>query len=160
MKDIDSYLESTMKNQEKIDEDSYKKMRGMFFSILTCHKGSVILQKTIKKTHKDILSLILDEIIEGVHNLMVDPYANYFCQKFFQNLKTSDKVRFLSWMSPYISDISKSKIGTYPLQAFIEYMSSFEEKVVVLEAIRPHVYELCFVINLIFNFRTHKEYMS
>jgi hypothetical protein len=143
--ELDTFIEGIMKNQEKIDEESYKKMRGMFFNIITSHKGSVILQKTIKKTNKDILSLILDEIIEGVHYLMVDPYANYYCQKFFNNLKTSDRIRFLNHLDPYIFEISKSKIGTYPLQAFIEYMSNVDEKKVVLNSVRHCLLDLCLV---------------
>lgn len=146
VREIEEFTERVLKGSDKIDEQSYHSMKGMFMKIIRTQNGSRMLQKSIKKTSKEILSFILEELIDEPYELIIDPYANYFCQKFFAVLKSSDRLRFLQRVSPFIGDVSKSKIGTYPIQAFIEQLSNMDEKIIVIKATKDNIMELCFVI--------------
>ena len=148
--EMDEWLELHLKNSDRIDEESYTVMKGMFAKLLTTHNGSVLLQKNIKKTNNKILTLILDEILIYLNVLMIDPYANYFCQKFFSLLNNRDRIRFLKHISSHLGEVCKSKVGTYPMQTIIEIMIDIEEKKVVVEGIREIVYDLCLVILILF----------
>jgi hypothetical protein len=149
--DIDEWLENHLKNLDRIDEESYSMIKGMFAKLLTTHNGSVLLQKNIKKTNNKILALILEEIAPFLNVLMIDPYANYFCQKFFSLLNNKDRIKYLKQVSPYLSEVCKSKVGTYPMQTIIEIMIDIDEKKVVVEAIKENVYDLCLVKHIYIN---------
>lgn len=73
---------------------------------------------------------------------MVDPYANYFCQKFYAFLDFEDKLLFLSNIVENFTQIANNKIGTYPLQAVLEQLRSDREKNMVIEAIRVNPTEM------------------
>jgi hypothetical protein len=107
--------------------------------------GSRILQKCISKTSKNILHLILLEIGNKISDMLMDPYANYFCPKFFSDLLQSDRLLFLNFIKPKIVLIAKNKIGTYPLQFIIENLQTEEEYQIVIESIENHILELCLV---------------
>jgi hypothetical protein len=95
LNEFDEILSNHIKRNEKIDEDFFIELRGKIFKILITQNGSRVLQKCLKRTSQDVLSNILEEIKFRVHELMVDPYANYFCQKFFGLLTDKDKIIFL-----------------------------------------------------------------
>jgi hypothetical protein len=143
-KEIEEFVENLLRNSDKIDESIYQRLKGMFCHIITTQNGSRSLQKVIKKTNKDILSLILKEIIDKLDDLIVDSYANYFTQKFFGALKSSDRLKFLSQLGINLVEISKSKIGTYPIQAFIEQLVTHDEKKIIIEAMKEHILDLCY----------------
>lgn len=145
--DYEKYAENVISNSEKIDEEKYRIMKGNFLKIIRTQNGSRLLQKTIKKTNKDILGCILDEILIHVPNLIVDPYANYFCQKFFNSLKSNDKLRWLNQIRPSLVSICKSKIGTYPVQSFIENLTNTKEKEILIGSLINHIIELSTVFN-------------
>lgn len=126
--DLEQFIESVLRHAEKIDEQSYFKLKGLFLKIVKTQNGSRYLQKSIKKTTKDILSLILDELVYSIQELILDQYANYFCPKFYGLLKLSDRLRYLTQLGPYFNEISRDKVGTYPIQAVIENLTSLEEK--------------------------------
>lgn len=156
MLNYEEYARNVLSNSDHINYDMFNLLKGKFYNILTTQNGSRILQKAITKTNKEILSWILFEIIEQVNELIVNPYANYFMQKFFIVLKTSDRLIFLSKLK--VIELSKSKIGTYPMQSFIEQLSHKEEKQIILDAIRNDILNLCYVRSLI-NCRIVTVYM-
>jgi hypothetical protein len=140
------------RNKDRIDEEIFCILKGHITNLITSQNGSRILQKLLKKTSKDILSLILEEIIEKIPDLLVDCYANYFCQKFFFVLKKEDRILFLEKIEPHFLSISQSKIGTYPLQAMMEHITDREEKKVIINAIIENILDFCYVkfINFIY----------
>jgi hypothetical protein len=146
VRELEEFTENILRNHEKIDEECYKQLRGMFVKIIMIQNGSRMLQKCLKKTNKDILTLMLDEILDKIKDLTTDSYANYFCQKFFSCLKNSDRLRFLDQVAKNIIELSKSAIGTYPIQAFIEQLSTNDEKTIIIESIREELLDLCYVI--------------
>jgi hypothetical protein len=80
---------------EKVDEECLPVLKGNFLKIVRTQNGSRILQKSLNKTCKEILSIIFSEIANSLHELMVDSYANYFCQRFYDYLDFSEKTYFL-----------------------------------------------------------------
>jgi len=60
--EFDAILETNVSTIERLDEDTYSMLKGNFFKILTTQNGSRVLQKSLKKTPKEILSLILGEV--------------------------------------------------------------------------------------------------
>ena len=49
-------------NIDKLDEDSYERLKGTFVEMITSQNGSRNLQKVLKSTSSSILSNILDEV--------------------------------------------------------------------------------------------------
>jgi hypothetical protein len=77
---------------------------------------------------------------------MIDPYANYFCQKLFSCLDGELRLVYLSKIKDYLAFIGKNRIGTYPLQSIIESLLNDEEKCVIINGINNNdFYELCIV---------------
>lgn len=143
--DFDSYVDKILTNAQRIDEEIFQKLQGSFLQIIKTQNGSRVLQKALKKTNKDFLSLILNEIITNIPYLITDPYANYFCQKLFTNLKSVDKIRWITQISPNLVSIAKSKIGTYPIQSLIENLTYFNEKKLMVDLLIGDVLDLCTV---------------
>ena len=52
-------------------------------------------QKKIIEEYEEIMKQIMREIEAKLNELMVDPYANYFCQKFYEYLNLDDRLDFL-----------------------------------------------------------------
>lgn len=133
-------------------------LKGKFLSIVTAQNGSRVLQKAMKNTTDTIISRIFDEIKDHIHDLMIDSYGNYFCQKFFSCINDNEKVEFLNNMKDHMAKIGNSKIGTYPLQAILEQLTTREQKQIMIESVRDVALEMC-QVNNIFNPRIHKVLM-
>ena len=128
---------------ERIDDSTWKKIKGNLFKIVTTQNGSRSLQKAVKKTNKDILCFMFEEIQDHISTLIMDNYANYFCQKFYSYLSLPERINFLNKINNNILEISKSKVGTYTLQAIIEYVTSREEKIIFANMFQNNFIELC-----------------
>ena len=84
-----------MKPNEKIDEECLKYFKNNFLTIIKSQNGSRVLQKALNKTCKEILSIIFLEIKFHLKDLLVDSYANYFCQRFYDFLEFNERIEFL-----------------------------------------------------------------
>jgi hypothetical protein len=82
------------------------------------------------------------------HELMIDSYANYFCQKFFSFLNNEQRLTFLKEIQDHFVQIGNSKIGTYPLQSIIEQLKTNEEKNIIIESLKDKLLEMCQVFIL------------
>ena len=111
-------LEKTL----KIDHYIYGLIKGKFFNIIKNHKGSKIFQKYLKSTHSDILHQIFIELTPNLEELITDPYANYFCKRFFTYLNQKDRIDFLKGIEKSMFKLSSDSIGTYPIQTIIEHV--------------------------------------
>jgi hypothetical protein len=143
MNDTERILEACWRNNESIDYQSFRSLSGKIISILTTQNCSRIFQKCLKNTNSKILSFALKEIEPHLGELLIDQYANYFCQKLFDHLDPMDRIIFLQGISGKMLKISNNKIGTYPLQAIIEKSSSDTERDIILEGVKEILLELC-----------------
>jgi len=126
----------------KIDYYIYNSLKGKFITIIKSHKGSKIFQKYIKQTHCDILHQIYLELNNNLEELITDPYANYFCKKFFIYLSQKDRIDFLKQIEKSMVKLSSNSIGTYPIQTIIEHVGSKNEKILIISALKDSIKEL------------------
>ena len=136
-------LNNLLLKSEKIDHFIYNKLQGNFVDVIKTHKGSRIFQNYLKNTQSDILHQIFMELSPILSEIMIDPYANYFCKRFFSFLNQKDRIEFLNTIQSSITQLSVSSIGTYPLQGIIEEIGSKVEKNIIINAIRNSLDELC-----------------
>jgi hypothetical protein len=136
-------LETRLKVYEKVDEECLKVFKNNFLNIIKSQNGSRVLQKSLRKTSKDVILQIFKEINNSLQELLVDSYANYFCQRFYDFLEISQRIEFLFLIKNKIVSISNSTIGTYPLQAIIDQMKTKEERQIIIEAVQDHILEMC-----------------
>ena len=129
----------------KIDYNVYNLIKGKFLLVIKNHKGSKIFQKYLKSTHSDeILHLLFMEINLKIEELIIDPYANYFCKKFFTCLNQKDRIEFLKGMEKSLVKLSSDSIGTYPIQTVIENLNSKIEKMIIISSIKDRFKDLIY----------------
>ena len=135
-------LKLNLEKTGKIDHYIYGLIKGKFFSIIKNHKGSKIFQKYLKLTHSDILHQIFLELSQNLEELITDPYANYFCKRFFTFLNQKDRIDFLKGIEKSMVKLSSDRIGTYPIQTIIEHVGSKNEKIIIVNALKDNIKEL------------------
>jgi hypothetical protein len=143
LNEFDEILERNVRPKEKLDSDTYEKLKGNFLKVVTSQNGSRVLQKALHNTEPIYISRIFEEIHSELGNLMVDPYANYFCQKFFGMLNSEQRKIFLNVIRDHVYDIGVSKIGTYPLQAVLDQLKTDEEKMIIINYIKDKIMDIC-----------------
>ena len=135
-------LKFNLEKTGKIDHYIYGLIKGKFFNIIKNHKGSKIFQKYLKLTHSDILHQIFLELSQNLEDLITDPYANYFCKRFFTYLNQKDRIDFLKGIEKSMVKLSSDSIGTYPIQTIIEHVGSKNEKIIIINALKDNIKEL------------------
>ena len=138
-------LKHLLEHTGKIDFYIYNIIKGKIVSIIKNHKGSKIFQKYLKSTHSDeILHLIFVELFPYLEQLIIDPYANYFCKKFFTFLNQKDRTDFLKGIEKSLIDLSSDSIGTYPIQSIIEHLNTKNEKNIIISGIKEGFIKLIY----------------
>jgi hypothetical protein len=84
------------------------------------------------------------EILPYLKDLIIDPYANYFCRRFFTYLNQKDRNEYLNSIKDSLVELSCNIIGTYPIQGIIEFIGSKTEKQLVINSIKNYIYKLAF----------------
>ncbi len=113
--------------------------QGELIKLITSQKGSRYMQTIYKKINSENIILIFNEILPYLPHLMIDHYANYFCQKFYGILNRNQRIIFIQKISPFFVEISNSSVGTYPIQSIISQFLENEEKSVFLKLIYPKI---------------------
>lgn len=124
------------KEINQIDENIYSQINGSITSIIKIQIGSRNLQKMLKKSCPIILSKIFLEIQFEIPLLLVDSYANYFCQKLYTYLKIDEKLKFLLIIKNSLWQIAISPVGTYPMQTIVEQLTSYPEKEIIAQSVK------------------------
>ena len=159
-------LKNILEKNGKIDYYIYNLIKGKFLSILKNHKGSKLFQKYLKSTHpEEIIHLLYIELSQNLDEFITDAYSNYFCKKFYSYLCLKDRIDFLIKIENSIIKYSCDNIGTYPIQAIIENVSSKYEKIIIISALKDNIEKLfydpvgCHVIEKIISF-IDEEYIA
>ena len=137
------HVQPPMTIGNQIDRMTLNKLKGTFYELITSQNGSRYMQKVYLNIEPDILEEIFLELLPKISKLMIDPYANYFCQKLYSVLNDENKMKFLYSLVPEIELISNSKIGTYPLQSVIEQLKTDKEQTIIMNALSGKVLSLC-----------------
>ena len=90
-------LKHSLERTGKIDYNIYNFAKGKFLSIIKNLKRSKIKQKYLNLIFpmNEILHLIFIELGQNLEEIIIDPYVNYFCKKFFVYLNQKDRIAFL-----------------------------------------------------------------
>ena len=159
-------LKNILEKNGRIDYHVYYLIKGKFLSIIKNHKGSKLFQKYFKSFQSDeIIHLLYLEVCPNLDEFITDPYANYFCKKFFSFLNQKDRIDFLKKIEKSIVSYSCDSIGTYPIQTIIESLISKLEKNIIISSIKDHIEVLiydpfgCHVLEKILTF-IEEEYIS
>ena len=159
-------LKNILDKTGKIDYHIYNLIKGKFLSIIKNHKGSKLFQKYFKSFQSDeIIHLLYLEVCPNLDEFITDPYANYFCKRFFSFLNQKDRIDFLKKIEKSIISYSCDSIGTYPIQTIIESLISKLEKNIIISSIKDHIEVLiydpfgCHVLEKILTF-IEEEYIS
>lgn len=129
---------------EQIDYYIYSRLQGNFINVIKTHKGSKIFQNYLKNTSPDIIHQIFLEIKPELLNIISDPYANYFIKRFYIYLSQKERVDFLYCIQSEIVRLSLDNIGTYPIQAIIDQVTSNNEKSIIIHAIEDSLSLFCY----------------
>ena len=63
------------------------------------------MQIALGNSSYKVIEQIMREIEDTLHELMIDPYANYFCQKFYEYLKLDDRLVFMEKVEIVIKNL-------------------------------------------------------
>lgn len=108
-------LENVLKIIDCIDESLFLKLRENFLTIIKTQNGSRVFQKYLKNTSQEIVHQIFLGIKGKLYELLVDPYANYFCQKFFAFINKEDRINFINEVE-LLFNLDSTKFLEYSLQ--------------------------------------------
>ena len=89
--------------------------------------------------HNVILSLILEETIPHVADLMTDQYANFLIQKLFDIMTPAMRYQVSSVAGPHLSRIALTPHGTFSIQKLIETIATPEEMAIITESLQRDV---------------------
>ena len=135
-------LDSMLSQYNKFTFDLYLKLKGTFISLIKSQQTSRVCQFYIEQSPNEVVHLIFTEVCDSLPQLLLDPYANYFCLKLFYYLNSNDRMIFLKNISSYISNLSINKIATYPIQCIVEHLTLNTEKMLILNAIYPFIMKM------------------
>lgn len=135
-------LDSLLSIPGRITKKILSKIKEKLLFLIKNQQTSRILQFYLNHTSKNVIHLIFLEIIDKLINLLIDPYANYFCLKIFYYLNDSDRIQFLKKISNNIEIISNNKISTYPFQCIIDNLKNNIEKKIIYKNIKKNLMKL------------------
>jgi hypothetical protein len=140
--EIEDVLEK-IKIKSKMSKHNYEKLSGSFLNLVKTQSGSRVLQSILSTSHPEVVKSLFYELKANLPELIIDPYANYFCPKLFSVLKTEEKIQFLLEIQYNVLEIGVSKIGTYPLQMIIGNLTTPNELNIMVNACCFSCIQLC-----------------
>ena len=148
-----------------INYNIFNNIKQKLYHLIKTQSGSRMLQNSLEKTLSQIIHLLFNEISGKINNLLLDPYANYFCLKLFCFLNNNDRLSFLSIIVKNICIFSINKISTYPIQFIVSHLYSKIEMQIIINQINKNLMKLALDIygthvieKIIINF--NKEYLK
>ena len=136
-------LETMLVKTNKFDMEIYNYFKGSFISLIKNQQASRLCQFYFDQTPSNIVHLIFTELRDNITQLLLDPYANYFCLKIFYFLNSNDRIAFLENTSGNLDVLSTNKISTYPIQCIVEHLNTDKEKEIVINSINKQLMKLC-----------------
>ena len=70
-------------------------LKGKISELAVTQTGSRFLQRQLTKSSPEFIDFILTEVEETLPNMMVDNYANYFCQRLLSSCSQPQRVYFI-----------------------------------------------------------------
>ena len=132
-----------LKQTQTINAYIYTKLKGIFFPIITTHRGSRMFTSYFKTTSPDIIHLLYAETKPFITEILTNTNSSHFYKKFYTYLSHQDKIDFLLLIQESFIVYALDTVGTYPIQYIIEQVPSLQEQHIIIECIIPHINMLC-----------------
>ena len=133
-------LETKLANAGKFTLQIYNELKNNFSSLIKVQQTSRICQLYLEQTPYNIVHLMFNEMTSQLPELLLDPYANYFCLKIFYFLNLKDRIVYLTSIAPSFPQLCTNKISTYPIQCIIEQLNCLAERQIIFTALKQKDY--------------------
>jgi hypothetical protein len=100
------------------------------------------LQKQLENRIPDEVDLIFNEVLPHVHELMIDPFGNYLCQKLLEYCNDDERTALIKNCAHNMVQIALNQHGTRALQKMIEHVSNEVQVQMIIDALHTQVVEL------------------
>lgn len=133
-----------LRGKEDPDLSQYPlhKHAGRIYELCRDQHGCRYLQKQLEENNPEYATLIFNETLEHMNELMVDSFGNYLCQRLFEYCSDSERTAILLKVAPELVRISFNTHGTRAVQKIIENLSTPEMVQIFEGATAQHVVSL------------------
>ena len=124
-------------NIRNINEDARSQIpqtKMALLSALSDKKTTIILQKLLLESTKEITDNIINELIGNYRALIKDKNGNYFCSYLFKICDQNQRIKILKELSKTIYEDCTDKYASHSLQTFIDYSTCEEEYKLLLHS--------------------------
>ena len=116
--------------------------QGEIYSLCKDQHGCRYLHKQMETRNPETVQLIFLETQQHVVELMTDPFGNYLCQKLLEHSNDAQRTVLVNNSAPQMVKIALNQHGTRALQKMIEFISTPEQILTIIHALKDKVVEL------------------
>ncbi|KAL6758254.1 ARM repeat-containing protein [Haematococcus lacustris] len=115
-----------------------EEVAGQVLAVAQDQNGCRFLQRKFDEGGPAAVALVLEEVLECVVELMVDPFGNYLVQKLLDRCSEQQRLEVLRRVAQRgeLASVALNTHGTRAVQKLIETLSSREQRQIVVEALR------------------------
>ena len=136
-------ISTLLKQIQTINAYIYTKLKGIFYPLITTHRGSRMFTSYFKSTSPEIIHLLYTETKPFLNEILTNTNSSHFYKKFYTYLSHTDKLDFLLHIQDSFITYALDTVSTYPIQHIIEQTPSLQEQHIIIECIIPHIDMLC-----------------
>ncbi|KAK0747651.1 armadillo-type protein [Apiosordaria backusii] len=118
------------------------KAQGTIHTMAKDQHGCRFLQKQLENRIPAEIKLIFNEVLPHVHELMVDPFGNYLCQKLLEYCNDDERTALIKNSAANMVPIALNQHGTRALQKMIEHVSTEVQVQTIIDALYTDVVTL------------------
>ena len=123
-------------SQCKCTELSLKK--SDILSAFCNQRSTILLQKCLLETNKDLLNNIINEISGTYSEIIKNKNGNYFCSDLFKVCDKNQRIIILKEIYNTLSEDCVDEYGTHPIQTLIELSECEEEYKLILSSFNDY----------------------
>lgn len=127
---------SFFSSQSKRLELTLKK--GDILSAFNNQKNTLLLQKCLSETNKDLLNNIINEMSGTFSEIIKNKNGNYFCSDLFKVCDKNQRIIILKEIHNTLSEDCVDEYGTHPIQTLIELSQCEEEYELILSSFNDY----------------------
>jgi len=127
---------SFFSSQSKRLELTLKK--GDILSAFNNQKNTLLLQKYLSETNKDLLNNIINEMSGTFSEIIKNKNGNYFCSDLFKVCDKNQRIIILKEIHNTLSEDCVDEYGTHPIQTLIELSQCEEEYELILSSFNDY----------------------
>ncbi|KAB2042761.1 hypothetical protein ES319_D02G239200v1 [Gossypium barbadense] len=130
------------RGQEWFTCSSLKELKGRISAVAKDQKGCRLLQKKFddKIIQREDIDMVISEVKDQLHELMVHQFANYVIQKLFEVInqqQTTELLLVLVTRKQRFMEVCTDTLGTWAVQKLMLRMKSQEQISILLSVLKP-----------------------